>query len=230
MAVLREELDAMLALVSTGQIWQTPPLDATPPALRRLNDIAFSGNGEPTSSAAFFPSCQLAVELLAQYQLTGTKIVTITNATLLDRPAVQKAMAFLDAHNGEIWAKLDAGNEAMYQRIVRSSIPFRRVLDNILLAGRAREIVIQSMFLRFNDQEPTETEIADYARRLAELRDGGCRIRLVQAYTIARPVFESHIAPLPNASLDAIVSQVRALGIPAEAYYYAAPRANPANG
>lgn len=218
--IVQDELATMLSLVASERIWNMPPFDQTPDSLRRLNDIAFSGDGEPTSSLGFGAACELAHRLLKDAGLHA-KIVVITNATLLERPRVQRALTFLDSHNGEIWAKLDAGNEAMYGRMVRSSIPFTRILQNIQQAGQQRDLVIQSMFLNSSGQPPEEREIADYLERLAELKAGGCRIRLVQVYTVARPVFEAHITPAPDQVLDAIVTQIRALGLDAEAYYAA---------
>jgi wyosine [tRNA(Phe)-imidazoG37] synthetase (radical SAM superfamily) len=218
--ILQAELDSMLALVASGQLWELAPFDTTPEPLRRLNDVAFSGDGEPTSSRAFGAASQMVERLLHQHGLMA-KIVVITNATLLDRPSVRHTLGFLDSHHGEIWAKLDAGNDALYQRMVRTSIPFARVLESIRLAGQERQIVIQSMFLSFDNQPPTEQDIADYLGRLSELVAGGCQIRLVQIYTIARPVFEQGISPLPKDILDSVAARVRQLGLNAEAYYAA---------
>src|SRR5436305_376575 len=53
LAILRDELDHALGLAASGEIFSIPPLDHTPPELRRLNDIAFSGDGEPTSYKGF---------------------------------------------------------------------------------------------------------------------------------------------------------------------------------
>ena len=114
------------------------------------------------------------------------KVVVITNATLFHQSRVREALAYLDHHNGEIWAKLDAGTEAYYQLIERTKIPLQRVLDNILEAGRLRPIVIQSLFLRLNEQGPPAEEIEAYVARLKELTAGGCQIKLVQVYTVAR--------------------------------------------
>ena len=216
--VLREELNGMLASVASGDIWRTPPFDATPQPLRRLNDVAFSGDGEPTASPALLACSELVADLLAKHRL-GAKIVLITNATLLDRSSLQPVLAFLDHHNGEIWAKLDAGDEVLYRQIVRTEIPLQRILDNILLAGQARPIVIQSMFLKLNGTAPSAQQIDHYAQRLRDLVAGGCRLRLVQVYTIARPVHEAGLEPLPGKQLDAIVAQLHSEGIPAEAYY-----------
>src|SRR5882724_6019551 len=45
-AVLRKELDHMLGLACSGEVFAEGPLAATPEALRRINDVAFSGDGE----------------------------------------------------------------------------------------------------------------------------------------------------------------------------------------
>ena len=218
LAILRSELDAMLALVVSGEFWRTPPFDKTPPALRRFNDIAFSGDGEPTACRVFDQACRLAGELLANHHLAA-KLVVITNATLLDRPSVQATLQYLDTHHGEIWAKLDAGNENVYRQIIRSSIPYQKILDNLRDVAQRRDIVIQSMFLSFNGQPPAEADIADYVDQLRQLKATGARIALVQAYTIARPVFESHVAPVQDAVLDDIVARIQQAGLAAEAYY-----------
>ncbi len=49
LAVLHDELNILLQRIKSGKIWQTKPFDQTPQKMRRLNDIAFSGNGEPTA-------------------------------------------------------------------------------------------------------------------------------------------------------------------------------------
>lgn len=219
MAVLEQELDHMLHLSQTGEIFAHPPLDQTPLPLRPLRDVAFSGDGEPTSAQEFPDACKLAARLLDSRGLRDAKIVTITNATLLHRPAVMQAMAFLDQHNGEIWAKLDAGTEQYYRLVERTSIPLQRVLDNILAAGRIRPIVIQSLFMLLQGQGPDAAEIDAYVGRLRDLVAGGCQIRLVQVYTIARETAEAYVAPLPDYQLDAIASKVRAAGLAVEAFY-----------
>ena len=218
LAVVRAELDALLTLAVGGGIWAVPPFDRTPPELRRLNDIAFSGDGEPTAAAEFPAACRLADELLRWHGAVA-KIVVITNATLLQRPETAAALAFLDGVPSEIWAKLDAGTEEYYQRVDRSKVPLARVLENLLAAGRARPIVIQSLFMRLEGVGPAAAEIDAYCARLRDLVAGGCRIRLVQVYTTARATAESFVTPLPAAGVDAIVARVRALGIAAEAYY-----------
>src|SRR5882757_8710065 len=43
---LLAELESTLKLITSGELFEFSEFAATPPALRRLNDIAFSGDGE----------------------------------------------------------------------------------------------------------------------------------------------------------------------------------------
>src|SRR5580704_16512260 len=50
---LLEELDDLLDLVTSGELFENERFHSTPPVLRRLNDIAFSADGEPTTYPRF---------------------------------------------------------------------------------------------------------------------------------------------------------------------------------
>src|ERR1700738_688622 len=50
---LLEELEEVLALVQPGELFAIERFQGAPLALRRLNDIAFSGDGEPTTCPQF---------------------------------------------------------------------------------------------------------------------------------------------------------------------------------
>jgi wyosine [tRNA(Phe)-imidazoG37] synthetase (radical SAM superfamily) len=218
LAALRGELDHLLAIAASSELFAQGPLSATPPELRRINDVAFSGDGEPTAYPGFGEAVRLAAELIEARGLPA-KIVVITNATLLDRPPVAEALAFLDSHRGEIWAKLDAGTETYYQQVDRTKVPLARVLANLRDCGRARPIVVQSLFMRLHGEPPPASELDAYIERLRELVAEGCRIRLVQVYTTARQTTEAYVTPLADAELDAISERVRAIGLVAETYY-----------
>lgn len=218
--VLRDELAHMLSIVVAGELWKHPPFGSTPASLRRLNDVAFSGDGEPTSFQRFEEACRLVSEELARQSLGEARIVVITNATLFHQPRVQRALAFLDSHNGELWAKLDAGTEAYYRTVERTTIPFRRIVDNLLSAGRERPIVIQTLFMHVNGQPPPAEEIDAYIGRLNDLKAGGASIKLVQIYTIARNTAVNFVSPLKSAEVDSICDRVRCrTGLVVEGYY-----------
>src|SRR4051794_29234537 len=50
---LLDELESTLELAASGQLFEHPQFQATPERFRRLNDIAFSGDGEPTTYRNF---------------------------------------------------------------------------------------------------------------------------------------------------------------------------------
>ena len=69
MPALMAELDAMLGLVASGRIYETEKFRATPDPLRRLNDIAFSGDGEPTTYRNFDEIIAACAELKRRHGL-----------------------------------------------------------------------------------------------------------------------------------------------------------------
>jgi len=146
--------------------------------------------------------------------------VLLTNASLLDRQRVRLGLEILDANNGEIWAKLDAGTDAYYRQVVRSGVRFQRILDNLSAAALIRPIVIQSLFLRIRGEPTSPGEQQAFCGRLCEILAAGGRIRLVQLHTIARPPAESWVAPLSNEELDAMAALVRReTSLPVDAFY-----------
>src|SRR5262249_10982795 len=58
-AALIDEPRTTLDLVLSGRIYETEKSAGVPPHLRRLNDIAFSGDGEPTTYKNFDELMQL---------------------------------------------------------------------------------------------------------------------------------------------------------------------------
>ncbi|PQO46376.1 radical SAM protein [Blastopirellula marina] len=214
------ELEEMLDLCASGEIFATTKFAETPKHLRRVNDIAFSGDGEPTTYKNFDQLIERSAEIKRRHGLDDVKMVLITNATMFHRPHVQRGLEILDANQGEIWAKLDAGTEKYYRTIERTKIPFQRVLDNLLIAAKLRPIVIQSMFLKLLGEAPSAEEIAAFCDRLNEVVAGGGEIKLVQVYTVARKPAESLVTPLSDAEVDAIAQEVRdKTGLTAEVYY-----------
>jgi wyosine [tRNA(Phe)-imidazoG37] synthetase (radical SAM superfamily) len=214
--VLSGELRQLLA--GYERIFEDRAYRDIPRELRSIRDIAFSGDGEPTVSPTFPAAAGLVAEARSIFGLAETKIVLLTNACFLREPAVIQTLAFLDQHNGEIWAKLDAGTQAYFEQVNRSSHPLTHVLDNLLVTARVRPIVIQSLFMRIHDRPPPAEEIADYVERLRWLLDNGGRLKLVQTYTVARKTAEPYVSKLSAAELASIADAIRPLGVPVETY------------
>jgi wyosine [tRNA(Phe)-imidazoG37] synthetase (radical SAM superfamily) len=215
---LLAEIDQMLSLAAGGGLFRDEPFRDVPPDRRRLNDIAFSGDGEPTTYRNFDEIISAVAELKRHHGLAAVKMVLITNASMFHKPAVERGLAILDENNGEIWAKLEAGTDEYYQLIERTKVPFRRVLDNIAAAAKVRPLVIQSLFMRIKEAAPPEAEIEAFCERLSEIVSAGGKLKLVQVYTVARPPAESFVTSLTDAELEAIAAKVRARGIAAEIF------------
>jgi hypothetical protein len=133
---------------------------------------------------------------------------------------VRRGLEILDANQGEIWAKLEAGTEDYFRLVDRTTIPFQRILDNITRAAQVRPIVIQALFMRLSGDPPPAAELEAFCDRLNEIAAAGGQIKLVQVYTVARQPAESYVSPLANAAVDAIAALVRdRTSLPAAEFY-----------
>jgi len=217
---LMAELEDTVRLVTSGELFDHPPFKDTPHQLRRLNDIAFSGDGEPTTYRNFDEIIAACAEVKRRLVLDAVKMVLITNASMFHRPHVQRGLEILDQNNGEIWAKLEAGTEEYFKLIDRTPIPFRQILDNITAAAKIRPLVIQALFMRVHGEPPSQHELEAFCDRLNEITAAGGTLKLVQVYTVARRPAESFVAPLTDAEVDSIVDLVKQrTGLAAHAYY-----------
>ena len=219
--LLDQELSLLLDLATSGEIYQIPPFDSAHPKQRRLNDIAFSGDGEPTTAREFADVVARVAHLKAQRELDLVKLVLITDSSRLGAPEVVKGLEILMANQGEIWAKLDAGTESSYREICRSQVPFERILDNLLATARRWPILIQTLFLDWRGQGPGEAELEAYCRRLEHILAEGGRLQAIQLYTVARPTPEPEARPLRRLELEAIAENLRSRlpDLPVDVYY-----------
>lgn len=205
---LSAELESMLGLVQDGALWRHERFREVPAPYRRLNDIAFSGNGEPTLAKAFLPAVREVIRLSQNTDDPPPKPILITNATLLHRPHVREAVDLLYAAGGEVWAKVDAGDPNTYQQVNRPRCTIERVLEKLRDTGRRHPLVIQSMWMRLHEQAPGPEQIDAFAQQLRGLADAGCMIRAVHLYTVARQTTEPWVQALQHDELEAIAKHL----------------------
>ena len=216
---LAEELDTILRAERDGSLYQDPPFNALPVAERGVRDIAFSGDGEPTGFRRFGEVVRVAASARLRFGLNSAKLILLTNATNLDKPAVRAALEEMDQNNGEIWAKLDAGTEKYFRKVNRSRVSIKEILGNILGAARIRPLVIQSLWFQIEGAAPPDDEIEAYCDRLADLISNGGKLKLIQLHSIARDPAESQASPLTKDSLDRIAATVkRRVSVPIEVF------------
>ena len=209
---LADELRDLLARAA-DELWAEAPFDSVERELRKVADVAFAGDGEPTTPPEF-PRAASVVRELRDRLAPGVPLRLLTNATLFHKPKVHAALAEFD----ELWCKLDAGSEAYFQVVDGTRLPFQRILDNLLLVARERPIVIQAMFLALDGRGPDDVEVAAWSSRLRGIVAGGGRIDHVQVYTIARAPSDPRCGALDPARLETIAASARAAGLDASVY------------
>ncbi len=209
LSVLASELTDLLERVVDGSLWDIAPFESAAPELRRVADIAFAGDGEPTAAPEFAAAANI-VRALRDACAAAIPLRLLTNATLLHRSGVAAALPAFD----EIWCKLDAGTEEYFHHVDGTTFPFPRILRNLRELATHRPIVIQSMFLTTDGVGPSDEEIAAWVERLREIGP----ISSVQVYSVARKPSVPTIGPLDLVRLGWIADQARAAGFRADVY------------
>jgi wyosine [tRNA(Phe)-imidazoG37] synthetase (radical SAM superfamily) len=212
------ELLGTFGLARSGALRKRPLYAKLPEDLLQVRHVAVSGDGEPTLSSYFGEALETMVHLRVAGTLPFFKIVVVTNSTALDRPEVQQGLKLL-TRTDEIWAKLDGGTQDYLNRVNGATVSLEKIMDNILLVGRQRPVVIQSLFPAINGEPPPAREIEQYAQRLKELKAAGAEIPLVQIYSATRPMARTGCSHLPLKDLSQIAKTVRRVaGLRAEVF------------
>jgi len=207
--VLEQELRTVVSIVNSGELFEEEWFRRTPLDKRRLNDLAFSGDGEPTLSPQFYDAVEIAAMVRRELCPEETNIVLITNSSALHVKHIAQSIDFLMENRGEIWAKLDAGTEEYYRKISRSNIPLETILRNITNTSKRHPIWIQSLFLANQNIGPSKEEIDRYIGRVREILAQGGNLCGIQVYTVARMTPDSNITSLENDDVDRIADQIR---------------------
>ena len=208
--VLEKELRSFLNDVLHGDFMQRYVSEQD----RHLEDIAFSGNGEPTS-AKEFPEVLLLVEkVLREFNLlSALKIRLITNGSLMGKPAIINSVSHLAKCNGEVWFKLDAGTKKGIARINDVSLNPQSHLMRLKLCAEACPTFIQTCMFALDDEPPQEAEITAYLELISQVKDV---VQGVHLYGLARPSHQVEAKRLSRLSpewLDTVAQCIRQLGL-----------------
>ncbi|HEV8111493.1 MAG TPA: radical SAM protein [Planctomycetota bacterium] len=212
-ARVESELDGFLdALLHRGWMEEHVPQGA-----RTLKDIAFSGNGEPTSSRQL-PEVVAAVgRVLAKHALVGSvPVVLITNGSLVQKPHVQTALAALRELGGVVWFKLDSATDAGMRRLNDAKTGAERAHRDLETCARICPTWIQTLALALDGEPPSEEEIEAYLALVRSLVRDGVPVRGVLLYGLARPSHQPEaprLSALPLPWLEAFAERIRAAGL-----------------
>ena len=213
---LRELIDATLS----GELFKVPRFADVPDCQRVLRDVAFSGDGEPTTSKVFPEAVKSVVRARQESGYEPLKLVLITNATRLQRPEIVAALDEFCAANGEIWAKLDAGDSERLKAINRTAVPLETILENLTFAAKRWRVKLQTALFEWKGRKPSAEDFREDCARVREILDAGGRFVGAQLYTVARKPAEEEAVPLTEADLDDYARRFESLtGLCAEVFY-----------
>ena len=213
LALLETELRRLLAEVVQGDYLARQ----VPEGMRRLHDVAFSGNGEPTSAPEFSAAVGLVGRVLADFGLAGRiKLVLITNGSLADRAPVQAGVRTLAGMNGEVWFKFDRATRDGMRRVNGTAADPERHFERLKRVAALCPTWVQSCLFSLDGEVPDSREIDAYVSMLARARHEIPRLAGVLLYGLARPSCQpeaARLSPVPPACLEDLAARIGSLGL-----------------
>jgi wyosine [tRNA(Phe)-imidazoG37] synthetase (radical SAM superfamily) len=214
LAQLEAELRALLGDILHGNFMS----ERVPEGARRLNDIALSGNGEPTSAKAFPHVIELIGRVMADFDLIGKiKLVLITNGSLIDRPRVQDGLAKMAVLNGEVWFKFDSATASGMRATNQTRVSPDKQFERLKIAAALCPTWLQTCVFALDGKPPSEAEQAAYLAAITRIRESGLPVQGVLLYGLARPSLQpqaNRLSALPAEWLNRFAERIRTAGLP----------------
>jgi wyosine [tRNA(Phe)-imidazoG37] synthetase (radical SAM superfamily) len=208
LVLLEQELSGFLHELQHGDFMQRVPAEA-----RRINDIALSGNGEPTSAQEFAE----VIEIIARHKPADLKLVLITNGSLMQRENVQQGLRRMAQMNGEVWFKLDRASEAGMEMVNDTKMTMGKVRQNLATAiDCCPNTWLQTCWFALDGIAPSKQDEDDYLDLLASSMRGGVKPQGVLLYGLARPSLQQEaprLSALPKEVMDRFAQRISALGL-----------------
>lgn len=213
MALLEQELRQFLDYALHGDFMMRYVAEGD----RQLQDIAFSGNGEPTSAKELPEVLVMLETVLNEFNLLANvnpiKVRLISNGSLMDKDTVLASLKHLAKLNGEVWFKLDAGTQAGIARINDVNIKPEAHLQRLKNCAAVCPTFVQTCLFAMDGNPPSEMETVAYLGLLNQVKS---QVQGVHLYGYARPSYQveaPRISRLPHAALEAVANRIRALGL-----------------
>jgi len=211
-SMLESELRGFLAQVQ-DEGWMERNVEQP---YRRLVDVAFSGNGEPTTSSQLSSIVTRVLGVLEDKGLSGLNKVLISNGSLMHREGVLEAVRHLGRAGGEVWFKLDSATAAGRKAINDSASSPEAARENLRRCAKACRTRIQTCAVAIDDAPPSEDELRAYLELLSQELAAGTPIAGVLLYGMARPSLQpgaQRLQRLPEAWLQGFGARIRELGL-----------------
>ncbi len=213
---LDRELRGLLEEIVRGD-WM---IRRAPEGSRRLNDVALSGNGEPTTSPQFAEAVETVGAALRDFTLIGELTpLLITNGSQIGRPAVDGGLVELAQLGGEVWFKLDSATAEGARRICGRPVDPERHLERLRRSAELCPTWIQTCVFALDGKPPSEAEQQAYLAAVRQLVREGTPLRGVKLYGLARPSLQpgaDRLTALPAEWLEAFTREVESCGVTVE--------------
>jgi len=171
---------------------------------RYLADIAFSGEGEPTSAVEFREAIMRVQAVLARLQLLGQAPVRlITNGSLTHKPEVQAGLAALADLGGEAWFKVDRADARGRWETNRTRQSMERVFLNLGHCAERVPTWIQTCWFVRRGEAPDEAAQQAY---LALIRRAKDLIQGIHLYGLARASQQPEANELTSLPAEALAA------------------------
>ncbi len=208
LALLEKELGDFLHELQHGDFMQRVHEDA-----RRINDIALSGNGEPTSAQEFSD----VIELIAKLKPADLKLVLITNGSLMQRENVQQGLRRMAQLNGEVWFKLDRASEAGMALVNDTKMTLDKVRQNLTTAiSCCPNTWLQTCWFALDGVAPGKQDEGDYLDFLGGMLRDGIKPQGVLLYGLARPSLQTEaprLSALVPEQMKLFAARITGLGM-----------------
>ena len=169
---------------------------------RHLKDIAFSGNGEPTSAEEFPQVILIVKKILEEFNLLHKiKIRLITNGSLMHKESVLEGIQVLANMNGEVWFKVDAGLEENTKVINQVNIKPQQAIDRLKRCSEICPTFVQTCIFTIDNKEPNNKEIDAYIKLIDSAKKS---IKGVHLYGIARPSMQPEAYRLGRVNINVL--------------------------
>jgi len=187
---------------------------------RHVKDIAFSGNGEPTSAEEFPAVISIVEKILNEFNLLHKiKIRLITNGSLMYRASVLQSIAMLEKINGEVWFKVDSALEESIETINQINLKPKQILERLQACALNCPTFIQTCIFTIDGKEPDQKSIDAYINLVKEVKT---TIKGVHIYGLARPSLQPQANRIGRINLDVLenfAKELLKLGIPTTVSY-----------
>lgn len=163
---------------------------------KEIDNITFSGNGEPTLHPQFEELVDIAKQLKEEY-FPKAKLGVLSNSSTASMEKVRRALAKLDFRI----MKLDAGDLKTFRKVNRpcQGVDYETIVNGL---KSLEKVTLQTMFVDGTIRNTGEREVTEWMERVGEIQP-----MKAQIYSLHRPPAEPSLRQVSAERLREIATQ-----------------------